>query len=129
MQSRVAIASVVISMWTGASTVAQDHDFLQHGATKGTAEYQIKHDRAVRHVFARGWRSDVVARMVDIPPFHAESVSGVARTATGYQAFDITASEHIWSERGFGSDDPKRKKADYRGIKPVLHERAIPEAL
>src|SRR4051812_9031319 len=129
MQSRLALASAVISLWTGASVVAENHDYLQPGATKGTAEYQIKHDRAVRHVFGRGWHSDVVVRMVDIPPFQAESVSGVAHTASGYQVFNITASEHISSERRFGSDDQKHKKDDHCGINPILHERAIPEAL
>jgi hypothetical protein len=129
MLGRVVIASLLIVVATRKPAVAQDHDYLQPGEEKRTADYEIKYDRAVRHVLARGWRSDVVVRMVDIPPFQAESVTGIARTASGYKAFQVEASKHIWSELGFGSSDPKRKKVDYRNIKPVLHERAMSDSL
>jgi hypothetical protein len=128
MLSRTVIASWVFAL-TRASGVAQDHDYLQRGEEKLTAEYEIKYDRAVRHVLARGWERDVVLRIVDIPPFQPESVTGIARTASGYRAFEVTAGKHIWSELGFGSSDPKRKKVDYRTIKPVLYERTMSDSL
>jgi hypothetical protein len=129
MLSRIAIASLLMVAATREPAIAQDHDYLQHGEEELIADYQIKYDRAVRHVLSRGWRNDVVVRLVDIPPFQPESVAGIARTATGYQAFEVVASKHIWSELGFGSSDPKRKKVDYRTIKRVLHERAMSDSL
>ena len=129
MQNRLLIAIVLIAAASRAPAIAQDHDYLQHGEKELTADYQIKYDRAVRHVLGRAWRGDVVIRMLTIPPFEAESVTGIARTPSGYQAFEIMASKHIWSELGFGSSDPKRKTADYRSIKPVLHERVMSESL
>ena len=129
MLNRLAIATVLLMSFARAQSLAADRDYLQRGEEDLTADYQIKYDRAVRHVLARGWRKDVVVRMVNIPPFRPESVVGIARTSTGYKTFEVTASKHIWSELGFGSSDPKRRKADYRSINPILHERSISEAL
>ena len=80
-------------------------------------------------MLARGWRKDVVVRMVDIPSFQPEWVAGIARTSSGYKAFEVTASKQIWGELGFGSGDPKRKQRDYHSIRPVLHERPVSDAL
>jgi len=129
MLSRIAIAVAVLLIVARSSANAAERDYLQRGEEDLTADYQIKYDRAARYVLARGWRKDVVVRMVDIPPFQPEWITGIARTSSGYKAFEVTASKHIWSELGFGSDDPKRKKRDYRTIPPILHERPIFDAL
>jgi hypothetical protein len=129
MLNRFTIAAVVLLLSGRTLSAAQDHDYLQRGQEERTAEYQIKYDRALRGVLGRGWRKDVVVRMTNIPPFQPESVAGIARTAKGYVAFDATAPKNIWYELGFGSDEPKRKTKDYRGIRPILHERPLTEAL
>jgi len=128
MLSRIAIATVFLLFFARSAANAADRDHLQRGEEKLTADFEIKHDRAIRHVLSRGWRQDVVVRMVDIPAFEAESVAGIARTANGYTAFETAAPGNLWYELGLGSDDPKRKK-DYRRIKPRLHERSLSEAL
>lgn len=102
---------------------------MQRGEPKLTTQYEIKYDRAIRDVLSRGWRSDVVLRMVDLPSFQPEWVAGIARVADGYRAFDVTASKLIWGVLGFGADDPKRKRGDYHSVRPVLHERALSASL
>jgi hypothetical protein len=129
MLIRPAIASAVLVLLVRAPVHASERDYMQRGEEKLTADYQIKYDRAVRYVLSRAWRKDVVVRMIDIPPFQAERAAGIARTSTGYQAFEVTASKHIWGELGLGSDYPKRKKRDYHSIRPILHERPMSDAL
>jgi len=129
MLIRPAIASALLVLLVRAPVHASERDYMQRGEEKLTADYQIKYDRAVRYVLSRAWRKDVVVRMVDIPPFQAEWTAGIARTSTGYQAFEVTASKHIWGELGLGSDYPKRKKRDYHSIRPILHERPMSDAL
>jgi hypothetical protein len=129
MLSRPAIAGALLVLLVRAAVNASDQDYMQRGEEKLTADYQIKYDRAVRCVLSRAWRKDVVVRIVDIPPFQAEWAAGIARTSSGYQAFEVTASKHIWGELGFGSDDPKRKKRDYHSIRPILHDRPMSDAL
>ena len=128
MLSRLAITSLVLVLFVRTVAAAQDHDYLQRGEEL-TAQYEIKYDRATRGVLGRGWRKDVVVRMVNIPPFQPESVAGIARTVNGYMAFEATAAKNIWYELGFGSDHQKRKTKDYHTIKPILHERPLSEAL
>jgi hypothetical protein len=125
MLSRFAIASIVLVLF-GTLSFAQNHDYLQRGEEHLTSDYQIKYDRAVRHVLARGWRKDIVLRMVNIPPFQPESVAGIARTSTGYSAFEATASKHIWAVLDF---DHKQGKGDYRSVRPLLHERVLSASL
>jgi hypothetical protein len=129
MLSRFAIASAVLLVLAHSAAEAAERDYMQRGEEELTADYQIKYDRAVRHVLARAFRKDVVVRVVGIPPFQPEWATGIARTSSGYKAFGVRASKHIWSELGFGSDDPKRKKADYHSIRPLLYERPISDAL
>jgi hypothetical protein len=129
MLSRLTVASFLLVLLWRTPVIAQDHDYLQHGEERLTADYEIKYSRAVRYVLARGWRKDVVLRIVNIPPFQPESVIGIARTSTGYQAFKVTAGKHIWSELGFGSGDSKRRQADYRSIKPLVDERGMSDPL
>ena len=129
MLSRIAIAVAVLLIAARSSANAADRDHLQHGEEELTAAYQKDYNRAVRHVLSRGWRKDVVLRMFNVPPFQPESVTGIARTANGYTAFEATVAKNVWYELGFGSEDWKRKKRDYRSIKSILHERTLSEAL
>jgi hypothetical protein len=128
MLSRPAIAAVLLTLLVPAKADAADKDYLQRGEEELTADYQIKYDRAVRGVLSRGWRKDVVLRMVDLPPFQPEWVAGIARAPDGYHAFSAAAPKQIWGALGFGSGDRKRR-GDYRGIHPVMHERVIPAPL
>jgi hypothetical protein len=129
MLSRPAIASVLLVLLVRAAVHASERDYMQRGEERLTADYQIKYDRAVRYVLSRAWRKDVVVRMVDIPPFQAEWAVGIARTSSGYQAFEVIASKHIWAELGLGMAAVERKKTDYHTIRPILHERPISDAL
>jgi hypothetical protein len=129
MLSRFAIATALLVLLARTSAHAVDRDYLQRGEEKLTADYQIKYDRAVRHVLARGWRRGVVLRMLDLPPFQPEWVAGIARTASGHEAFEVTVQKQIWGELGFGMAEAERKKTDYHSIRPILHERPISNAL
>src|SRR5206468_5865211 len=119
MLSRLATVSMVLILFSRAWAEAEERDYLQRGEEKLTAQYQITYDRATREVLSRGWRRDVVLRMVDIPPFQPEWIAGIARTADGYHASEVTASKHIWAVLDF--DNPKKKKRDYRTVRPILH--------
>src|SRR5438309_6135512 len=129
MLGRIAIASTVLLLLARSPAEAAERDYLQRGEKELTADYQIKYNRAIRHVLSRGWHKDVVVRMVDIPPFQPEWVTGIARTSSGYKAFEVTASKHIWAELGLGMAEAERKKTDYHTIRPVLHERPVSDAL
>jgi hypothetical protein len=129
MLSSLVTATILLTLCVGAQSLAADKDYLQRGERDLTADYEIKYDRAVRGVLSRGWRKDVVIRMLDLPAFQPEWVTGIAHTADGYHAFSATAPKQIWAALGFGSDNPKEKRGDYRRMHPVLHERAIPAAL
>jgi|SRR5438046_7805138 len=123
MLRRLATVSMVLILFSRAWAEAEERDYLHRGEEKLTAQYQITYDRAIRDVLSRGWRRDVVLRMVDIPPFQPEWIAGIARTADGYHASEVTASNHIWAVLDF--DNPKKKKRDYRTVRPILHERPL----
>src|SRR5437870_3279476 len=129
MLKRRGIVALLPALVCAASVLGQDRDYLQRGEKELSADYQIKYDRAVRYVLSRAWRKDVVVRMVDIPPFQAEGAVGIARTSSGYKAFEVIASKHIWAELGLGMAAVERKKTDYHTIRPILHERPISDAL
>ena len=129
MLSRLAISSAVLLALLVSPANAAERDYLQRGEEKRTADYAIKYDRAVRYVLGRGWQKDVVLRMFPVPAFQPEFVSGIARTASGYTAFEATVSNNIWYQLGFGSEEWKRKYTNYRHIKPILHERRLSDAL
>src|SRR4051812_35655998 len=109
MLSRLAIAGAILLLLPGSPADAADRDYLQRGEEKLTSDLQIKYDRAVRSVLARGWRKDVLLRMFNVPPFQPESVTGIARTANGYTAFEVTVEKNIWYQLGFGSEEWKYK--------------------
>ena len=69
MLRRLATVSMVLILFSRAWAEAEERDYLHRGEEKLTAQYQITYDRAIRDVLSRGWRRDVVLRMVDIPPF------------------------------------------------------------
>jgi len=125
MLSRLVIASVALLPLVETEVKAGQRDYLQRGEEKLTDQIEIKYDRAVRDVLSRAWRTDVVLRMVDIPPFQPEWVAGITRSGDHYHAFEVTASKHIWSVLGFGGG----KKGDYHSIHPIIHERAISPSL
>jgi len=125
MLSRLVSASVALLPLVETEVKAGQRDYLQRGEEKLTDQIEIKYDRAVRDVLSRAWRTDVVLRMVDIPPFQPEWVAGITRSGDHYHAFEVTASKHIWSVLGFGGG----KKGDYHSIHPIIHERAISPSL
>jgi hypothetical protein len=129
MLSRLAIASAVLLLFPRSPANAAERDYLQRGEEKLTAEYEIRYDRAVRHVLSRAWQQDVVLRMSLVPAFQPEFAAGIARTPTGYTAFEATVASNIWYQLGFGSEEWKRKYNSYRHIKPILHERRLSDAL
>jgi hypothetical protein len=129
MLSRLAIGTAALLVLLGSPANAAERDYLQRGEEKLTAEYEIKYDRAVRHILGRGWQKDVVLRMLPVPAFQPEFVAGIARTARGYTAFEATVADNIWYQLGFGSEEWKHKYSNYRHIKPILHERRLPDAL
>src|SRR5262245_3046305 len=121
MLSRLAITTAVLLLLARSQASAVERDYLQRGEEKLTSDLQIRYDRAVRSVLSRGWRKDVVIRVFNIPPFQPESVTGIAHTAHGYTAFEVTVAKNIWYQLGFGSEEWKRKHTHYRAIKPILH--------
>ena len=78
MLNRLATAMLLWTLLSRAQSEAREKDHLQRGEPKLTAQYEIKYDRAIRDVLSRGWRSDVVLRMVDLPSFQPEWVAGIA---------------------------------------------------
>jgi hypothetical protein len=122
MLSRIAIASVLpLLLIVKPEAKGGERDYLQRGEAKPIDDYEIKYDRAVRDLLSRAWQTDVVLRMVDIPAFQPEWVTGIVHRADHYDAFEVTASKHIWSVLGFGGG----KKGDYHTVRPVIHERRI----
>jgi hypothetical protein len=126
---RCLCTSIVFVLLALPDAKAAEKDYLQRGEEKLTADYQIKYDRAIRHVLSRGWRRDVILRMVDLPPFQPEWVVGIAHTADGYHAFEAEASQQIWNVMGLGADHPKKHTGDFYSVRPILHKRAIARAL
>ena len=119
------LIGVALLLFVKTQTKAGEKDYLQRGEENLNDKVEIKYDRAVRDVLSRAWRTDVVLRMVDIPPFQPEWVAGITRSGDQYHAFEVTASKHIWSALGFGGG----KKGDYHSIHPIIHERAISRSL
>ena len=126
MLNRLAVTTVLLVLFARAESLAADKDYLQRGESGLTNDLEIKYDRAVRDVLGRGWRKDVVVRIVDFPPFQPEWVAGIAKTKDGYDAFFIRTSKQIWGTLGFGDGKPKR---DTGNLHPILQERAIPAPL
>jgi len=124
MLGRLLIA-VALLLFVKTQTKAGEKDHLQRGEEKLNDKIEIKYDRAVRDVLSRAWRTDVVLRMVDIPPFQPEWVTGITRSGDHYHAFEVTASKHIWSVLGFGGG----KKGDYHSVRPIVHDRPISASL
>ena len=125
MLSLLVIASVAPLPFVETEVKAGQRDYLQRGEEKLNDRVEIKYDRVVRDVLSRAWRTDVVLRMVDIPPFQPEWLAGITRSGDHYHAFEVTASKHIWSVLGLGGG----KKGDYRSIHPIIHERVISPSL
>ena len=124
MLDRLLIA-VALFLFLKTQTKGGEKDFLQRGEEKLNDKIEIKYDRAIRDVLSRAWRTDVVLRMADIPPFQPEWVAGIARSGDRYDAFEVTASKHIWSVLGFGEG----KERDYHSVRPIVHERPVSASL
>ena len=67
--------------------------------------------------------------MFPVPAFQPEFVTGIARTASGYTAFEARVADNIWYQLGFGSGEWKHKYRNFRHIKPILHERRLSDPL
>jgi hypothetical protein len=102
---------------------------LQRDEPKPFDRSDAKYHGAVRDVLARGWRRDVVLRIVDLPAFSPETVTGICRLRRGYAAFVVAATPQIWEEIGFGSVDPHKRPGNYSKVRPDQHERPIPETV
>jgi hypothetical protein len=129
MLGRLAIPTVALLLFAHLPARGAEREHLQRGGKRLTADYQLKYDRAIRHVLSRGWQKDVVLRMVNIPPFEPETVAGIARTPNGYVAFEATAPKNLWYALHFSSDRSQREQESYQGFRPVLHERPLPQAM
>ncbi len=129
MLRRFAIANAVLLLFVGSAANAAERDYLERGEEELTSDLEIKYDRAVRHVLSRAWQKDVALRMSIIPGFQPEFATGIARTASGYTAFEANVANSIWFQLGFGSEKWKHNYNKYRDIKPVLHERRLPGGL
>jgi hypothetical protein len=127
MLSRLAIAlSLAVAI---APAQAGERDYLRKGDRKLTQQWHIDFNRAVRTVLARGWRQDVVLRTFDLTAGSPEWVSGIARTGAGYRAFEVAASTELWAKLSDTSTGQMVIKHDYSGIRGLLHERPLSEAL
>src|SRR6476469_4832031 len=122
MLRRITIAVALLLLVSRSPADAVERDYLQRGEEQLTAKYEIIYHRAVRDVLSRAWQTDIVVRMVDLPPFQPELSVGIARSAQGYLAFELAASKHIWSVLDF---DSKQGKGDYRSVRPILHARPL----
>jgi hypothetical protein len=129
MLRRFAIASAVLLLFVRSAANAAERDYLVRGKEELTTDLDIKYNRAVRHVLYRAWQKDVALRMSIIPGFQPEFAVGIARTASGFTAFEATVADSIWFQLGFGSEKWKHNYNNYRHIKPILHERRLPEGL
>ena len=128
MLSRLAVATICAAVIVPCA-VARDADHLVKGEEELTEQWDRDYMHAVRTILARGWRADVLLRMVDIPAGPPESVVGITRIHSGHQAFEAKASTQLWGALTDTSSMQQRIKSDYRGLHPVLHERSLSQAL
>lgn len=127
MLSRLAIAAFLTA--TIAPALAGDRDHLHKGEEKLTEQWDVDYNRAVRTILGRGWQQNVVVRALDLTAGPPEWVSGIGRTSAGYRAFEVIASTQIWGELSYTPNGKMAIKHDYRGIRPILHERALTATL
>ena len=127
MLSRLAIATFLAA--TVSAALGGNPDHLRSGEEKLTEKWDVDYHRAVRTILGRGWKPDVVVRTLDLTAGPPEWVSGIARTPAGYRAFEVIASTQIWSELSYTPNGQMAIKHDYRGIRPILHERPLSDVL
>lgn len=109
--------------------LAGERDHLRKGEETLTEKWDVDYHRAVRTILGRGWQQDVVVRALDLTAGPPEWVSGIARTSAGYHAFEAIASTQIWSALSHTPNGKMAIKRDYSGIRPLVHERPLSEAL
>lgn len=80
----------------GHLAAAQDHLEPQNGIF-AEEENSRGYFGNVRRVFAPAYASGVILRVVILPSFRPEFAVGLRETEKGVEAFDITASSHIWN--------------------------------
>ena len=125
MLSRLVLATS-LAMTAAVCGFARDPDHLRKGEEKLWGQSDRDYMRAVHTILARGWRGDVVVRMLDLPAGPPEAAIGIARTRAGYHAFEAKASTGLW---GALSDLSGHIKHDYRGLHAVVHDRPLSDAL
>jgi hypothetical protein len=108
--------------------VGGDKDHLQRGEAKLKYDFEIKYDRAVRRLLARGWNQDVVLRTVALNPFDPENVLGIVRSGEQYRAFVLKPSMQIWEATGLGDPEPHPKNR-IANVRPIYHSRLIGDSL
>ena len=100
-------------------------DYLKKGwYSAEPADYSIRYKKNVERILERGFRRDVVFRVVNLPPFDPEWIIGVVRSAGGYRAFQLKASDFIWEVQ----EEEKEKLPTIRGVyedKPISNEIAL----
>ncbi len=100
------------------------NDYLSKGWWKKPLDFEIRYRNNVERILERGFRRDVLLRMVHLPPFDPEWIVGVVQSNDGYRAFRLDASYFIWQAQ----EDEKAKLPTIHGIykdKPIPNATAL----
>jgi hypothetical protein len=100
------------------------NDYLKRGWWEKPLDFEVRYRKNVERILERGFRADVVLRMVHLPPFDPEWIVGVVQSNDGYRAFRLDASYFIWQAQG----DEKAKLPTIHGIykdKPIPNATAL----
>lgn len=100
------------------AVAASPRDYLARGWSEKPLDFEIEYNRAIERVLERAFRREVVLRMVLLPPFDPEGTIGIARSRTGYTAFDLQPSTQIWEAL-------HEKKRNLSALRAVERERRI----
>src|SRR3954463_15845731 len=113
--------AIVVSLTLGCIatvTAAKERDDFREGDDRDDTYQQ-----AIRRVLAQGFRNDVVVRVLTLGAFGGEDIVGIRRTNSGYRAFTVEPSSHIWDEE---VKRYRRERPDFSRIRSSYHERPIP---
>ena len=97
------------------------NDYLKRGWWEKPLDFDVRYRKNVERILERGFRKDVVLRMVHLPPFDPEWIVGVVESNDGYRAFRLDASYFIWQAQ----EDEKAKLPTIHGI---YKDKPIPSA-
>src|SRR5436309_11392883 len=80
-----------VFLFGGFVSFGKEHDDFERGQDEQDSYY-----KAIRKILSQAWESDVVLRMIEIPPFDKEYIAGVRRVGKEYRCFTISPTSHIW---------------------------------